>query len=483
MFRIAPALALMCATLALGSCAPDEVAGPLSLSVIGGRLHLADPNHSALDPASSLLLGATAQGLVAFDEEGQVEPALAERWVTTDDGLSYIFRIRRAKWANGRDVTSAEVAARLNEAFGAIGNSRMRPLFSSVVGAISMTGQVVQIQMRAPQPNFLQILAQPELALFRASPSQGSGPYKIHSVKGIVTRLRLIPETEDPEDVPDPNLTDVRIRGEKASIGVARFAAHDIALVIGGGFNDIALARAANVPNNQFQVDPAYGLFGLAVSADSSALAESNMRRALAMAIDREKLVQLFGVNSWQTAVTILPNQLDSAARPAGPEWTQLSLDQRIARARGLVKGHVTLKLALPKGTGARLLLAALASDWRRIGIDVQPVGLRDAADLRLIDEVAPQSSALWYLTRLSCGHGMFCSENGETALKAALNARTIDERANAIGEADAAFAGVQGYIPIALPLRWSLVSPQLVGWRPSAFAIHPLRQLRGEAN
>jgi oligopeptide transport system substrate-binding protein len=483
MFRIAPALLLASVTLMLDSCAPDEVSGPLTMSVIGGPLHLADPNRSVLDSAPALLLSSTAQGLVAFDGEGQVEPALAERWVTTDDGLSYIFRIRRAKWANGRSVTSAEVAARLNEVFGAGGNSRLKPLFASVAGAISMTGQVVQIQMRAPQPNFLQILAQPELALFRTLPSQGTGPYKIHSIKAGVTRLRLIPETEDGEYIPDPESTDVRVRGEKASMGVARFAVRDIALVTGGGFNDIALARAANLPNSQFQLDPAYGLFGLAISADSVALGDSNIRRALAMAIDRERLVQLFGVNTWQTAVTILPNQLDSAARPAGPEWTQLNLEQRIARARGLVKGGLIVKLALPNGPGSRLLLAALAADWRRIGVTVQAVGPRDAADLRLIDEVAPQSSALWYLSRLSCGHDLPCSENGETALKAALSARTLDERANAIGEADAAFAGVQGYIPIALPLRWSLVSPQLVGWRPSAFAVHPLQHLRGGAN
>ncbi len=483
MFRIAPALLLASVTLLLGSCAPDEVSGPLTMSVIGGPLHLVDPNRGAVDTASAVLLGSTAQGLVAFDAEGQVEPALAERWVTTDDGLSYIFRIRRAKWANGRGVTSADVAARLNQMFGDEGNSRLKPLFTSVAGAISMTGQVVQIQMRAPQPNFLQILAQPELALFRAQPSQGSGPYKIHSVKAGVTRLRLIPGTEDAENIPDTEQTDVRVRGEKASMGVARFAARDIALVTGGGFNDIALARAAKLPTSQFQVDPAYGLFGLAVSAGSGALSDANIRRALAMSIDRERLVQLFGVNTWQTAVTILPDQLDSAARPAGPEWTQLNLDQRIARARGLVKGGLTLRLALPNGPGSRLLLAALSADWRRIGVTVQAVGPRDPADLRLIDEVAPQSSALWYLSRLSCGRDLPCSENGQTALKAALSARTLGERANATGEADAAFAGVQGYIPIALPLRWSLVSPQLVGWRPSAFAVHPLQHLRGGTN
>ena len=83
-----------------------------------------------------------------------------------------------------------------------------------------------------------------------------------------------------------------------------------------------------------------YGLFGLAVAADSKALADTPVRYALAMAIDRKRIVQSFGVSSWQAQVAVLPTQLDSNSAPAALEWVYLDQAARIAKARGLIKGN-----------------------------------------------------------------------------------------------------------------------------------------------
>lgn len=468
--------------LVLASCSNASDKQPVTMSVIGSKLALADPNRGAIGGESALMLGATAQGLVAFDADGQIEPALAERWIMTDDGLSIIFRIRRTQWADGRPVTSAEVAARLRSVLAPSSRNALKPLLSGIDRIMGMTGQVIEIRLKAPQPDFLQLLAQPELAMFETSPALGSGPYAVHSVRSGVTRLRLVPalgETPSPEE---QERDDIRVRSEKASMGIARFSAREIALVTGGRFADLALARAARPASSQFQLDPAYGLFGLAVGADSKPLADVNIRRALAMAINRDRIVQLFGVSKWKPVQSLLPAQLDSAAPPAALEWVQLPRGDRIARARGYVSGHPGLpeiRVSLPEGASSRLLFAALVDDWRRIGVRARLVGPNDPSDLRLIDEVAPQSSALWYISRVSCSHRMPCSQTGEAALNAVASAITQEGRAAAIAEADASFASNQPYIPIALPLRWSLVGPQLTGWRASAFAIHPLRHLR----
>lgn len=468
--------------LALAGCSNASDKQPITMSVIGLKLQLTDPDRGPISGAAALMLGATAQGLVAFDADGQIEPALAERWIMTDDGMSIIFRIRRAQWADGRPVTSAEVAARLRAVSAPTSRNVLKPLLSGIDRIVGMTGQVIEIRLKVPQPDFLQLMAQPELAIFRTSPTVGSGPYTVHSVRNGVTRLRLLPaigETPSPEE---QERSDIRVRSEKASMAIARFAAREIALVTGGGFADLALARAARPASSQFQLDPAYGLFGLAVAADSKALQDVNIRRALAMAIDRDRIVQLFGVSKWKPVQSLLPAQLDSAAPPAALEWVQLSRGDRIARARGYVSAHPDLpeiRVSLPTGASARLLFAALADDWRRIGVRARLVGPNDPADLRLIDEVAPQSSALWYLSRVSCAHRVPCSEAGEAALSAIASAAKSSDRSAAIAEADAAFASNQPYIPIALPLRWSLVGPQLTGWRASGFATHPLRHLR----
>jgi oligopeptide transport system substrate-binding protein len=473
---IARAALMSLALLALASCTSGASEGPITVSII-------TPAKTADDAATGLVLDATAQGLVAFDAEGQIEPALAERWIVTDDGINIIFRIRRAKWADGRPVTSAEVAQSLRAKMAAKSNNRMTPLIGAIAEVTSMTSQVLEIRLKAPQPDFLQLLAQPDMAIVRGAGGVGTGPYQIHSRRGDVTRLRMMPPDGEGIEPAVLRRADIRVRREPASLAIARFAGREIGLVTGGGFTALPLVRPAAIASSQFSMDPAYGLFGLAVSAKSKALASVNVRRALAMAIDRERLVGLFGLNSWRAQYAVLPSQLDSIRPPAVLEWVALTQVARIERAKSYLAnaGDVpVLRVALPSGPGARLLFAALAADWRRIGISAVLVGINDAADVRLIDEVAPQRPALWYIERLSCARGLPCSAKTEAAIAAAMSATTLDDRSAAIAEADAAIASEQPFIPIALPLRWSLVSPQMIAWRPNAFAFHPLRHLRG---
>ena len=475
------AAALLVIILALASCTSQRDEKPITMSVIGAPLKLADPSLLKTDAGGEAMLAATAQGLVSFDAEGRIAPGLAERWIVTDDGKSIIFRIRRATWTDGSPVSARAVADRLRAIIAPGSAHPLRPLLSGVEQVIAMTGQVIEIRLRTPQPELLQLLAQPDMAIIREKASQGTGPYRVHSVRTGVSRLRPIPDAtlEEPENRGERD--DIRARGEPAALAVARFQARELSLVTGGTFGDLALARAANPASEQFQVDPVYGLFGLAVSADSKVLAEASVRYALAMAIDRKRIVQSFGVSSWQAQVAVLPTQLDSNSAPAALEWVYLDQAARTAKARGLIKGRTIgpIRIALPQNSGARLLFAAIAADWRKIGVTVQSVALTAPADLRLIDEVAPQSAALWYLQRLSCAHGLPCDPVMETALKAALTATTSKERGDAIVEVDAKLAQRQVFIPLALPLRWSLVSANLVGWRDNAFAVHPLMTLR----
>jgi oligopeptide transport system substrate-binding protein len=471
---------LILAIATLASCSGRDSESPVTISVIGDaeepkpkQIHTADQNG---------LITATAQGLVAFDGEGQIEPALAERWIVTDDGFSVIFRIRRTKWADGRPVTSAAVARVLQRLVVSGRRNRLQPMLGAIDRIIPMTGQVLEIRLKSPQRDFLQLLAQPEMAITLDRPSNGTGLYRLHSVRDGVTRLRLLPPEGAEANVDTGERNDIRIRREPAARAIARFAGREIGLVTGGRFTTLPLVRPAAIPSNQFSMDQADGLFGLGVVNGSEALSSVNVRRALAMAIDRERLVASFGLNNWRVQYALMPSQLDSASPPAALEWVGLDKGARIARARGYLSAVGSLpviRIALPSGSGARLLFGAIAADWRQIGVTTVRVAMNEPADLRLIDEVAPQRAALWYLSRLSCGRGFACSVAADTAMRAALSTTVPAERAGAIAEADAAIASEQLYMPIALPLRWSLVSPELVGWRPNSFAVHPLHHLR----
>src|SRR5690349_13510374 len=111
---VRPAAALLLTAslpFALASCGLFGERGPVKIAAIGPINAAASPLNGELSAANAALLDATSQGLVSYDGEGQIDTGLADRWTVTTDGRSYIFRLREAKWANGRKVTAEDVAA------------------------------------------------------------------------------------------------------------------------------------------------------------------------------------------------------------------------------------------------------------------------------------------------------------------------------------------------------------------------------------
>ena len=477
------ALGLLAGLLLLLSCSGKDD-GPINVSIIGNSTRMPDPVLGQSTAASRLLLGATAQGLVSFDASDQVQPALAERWIVTDDGLSYIFRIREATWSDRQPVTSVDVVNSLKRSLASTNRHPFKGLFTPVTAIIPMTGQVVEVRLRSPEPNFLQLLAQPEMAILRSG--GGTGPYAIHSRRDGIIRLRprADPEVteEELEKLTGDQDQDVRVRAETADMAIARFLEGDARFVTGGTYADLPLARAADVDAGRFQRDPAYGLFGLAVTAGSETLASADLRLALTLAIDREALVRSFSVADWPAAISILPAALDSGAAPAALAALQVPIGERRERAKALVPASAraqSVKVALPSALGGRLLFAQLEADWRRIGIKAVRIMPGQSADLVLVDDVAPVSSAVWYLDRLACRDGLRCSTEVQKLFSEALTESDPALRKDKIAQADAALVAANSYIPLALPMRWSLVGANLTGWRASAFAVHALDQLR----
>ncbi len=484
--RRATVLAALFAACTLAGCSGRDDS-PLLVSIIGPSPQSMGTERGAHTATSRLQVEATAQGLVAFDAKGQIEPALAESWAVTDDGLSYIFRIRQGEWASRRPITSVDVANSLRASLAIRGRPDLRAFFRNIKAVIPMTAYVVEIRLNLPEPELLQLLAQPELAITRGG--FGSGPYRFHSRRDRVTRFRPIDAlASDPVTKVNDQSGDIRVMTEPVALTIARFRAGGSSEVIGGSFNDVLLARAANVDAARFQADPAYGLFGLLAVSDTGLLADRDMRLALSIAIDRDRIVRRFGLNDWKPALSILPAQLDSSSVPAAMQAIQDDLDARRAQARSIVRGkgaqsRQTLRVALPSTTGGRFLFAMLASDWKAVGIKAVRVAPGKPADLRLIDEVAPISSGVWYLNRLTCANGSICDSAAEAAIEAIAQSPDLPARAARIAAADVALTSAQTYFPLALPLRWSLVSPELTGWYGSAFAIHPLKHLRPNTN
>ncbi|WP_284140215.1 MULTISPECIES: peptide ABC transporter substrate-binding protein [unclassified Virgibacillus] len=63
----------------------------------------------ATDTTSGAVLNQVFEGLMRVNQEGKVEPAIAESNEVSDDGLTYTFKLRQdAKWSNGDPVTAKD---------------------------------------------------------------------------------------------------------------------------------------------------------------------------------------------------------------------------------------------------------------------------------------------------------------------------------------------------------------------------------------
>jgi len=477
-------MAMFATAFALAACDRDT-GGITRVAVIGPTPKLVETVTAPLSAGDALVRANMAQGLVRFDERGQVVAGLAERWNVSDDGLSYIFRLQAGEWPDGRKIEAEDVARILRRQLRPASTNPLKDTLGAVDEIVAMTERVVEIRLNAPRPNLLQLLAQPEFGLVRAG--VGTGPFRVPTPAQIATipaddrngglilthRIR-IPDAEDPVEK-------VRITGGQARALVAAFAEGEVDLVLGGTVGDLPRAMRAKVPRGTLRFDPVAGLFGLAPTRRNADLQEADVRRLLSRAIDRAALVAELRVDGLAPRATLLQAGIEGVGQPPQPEWLgQPAAERRaelVAEADRLFGDteRPTLRLAMPEGPGGDYLFDRLRYDWAPIGIKIERAPNPASADLVWIDEVAPSSSPAWFLRRFRCGVAEICVDEAEPLLASARAAPIAAQRAALFVEAARLMDDAQLFIPIAAPIRWSLVSGRVPGFAENPFARHTL--------
>ena len=476
--------AVVTAIMVAGGCGRDKD-GLTRVAVIGPAPKLVETVAAPLTPGEALVRANMAQGLVRFDERGQVVPGLAERWNVSDDGLSYIFRIQTGEWPDGRKIRADDVARILSRQLRPASGNPLKETLGAVSEIVAMTDRVIEIRLNAPRPNLLQLLAQPELGLVRAS--VGTGPFQrpteeqLAAAKGqidegalFITHRIRIPDAEDPVER-------VQIGGGEAKTLVAAFAKGDLDLLLGGTVGDLPIAMRAKVPRGALRFDPVAGLFGLMPTKRSEILQDKEVRKLLSRAIDRTALVSGLNVDGLGPRATLLQAGLDGIGQPAQPEWLAQSIEERraslVAEADRLFgsEDRPTLRLFMPQGPGGDFLFARLRYDWAPLGLKVERAPSAASADLVWIDEVAPSSSPAWFVRRFRCGVAPICLEEAEPLLAAARSAPIALQRNALLTEVARLMDDAQLFIPVAAPVRWALVSGRAPGFAENPFARHTL--------
>src|SRR4051794_24670671 len=479
MRRLAAFLFVAALALVPAACR-KQPQGDLKVVVIGGAPALRDPAGGPLSPPDQVLLANVAQGLVRFDASGNIVSGLADRWTVSDDGLSYIFRLASANWPDGRKITAEQVARLLKHQLANRSKNSFKDNLGAIQDIVAMTDRVIEINLIAPRTDLLSYLAQPEMAVLRNG--LGSGPFSAALVAGSAD-LKLRREIVSPDEE-TTNREELMLRGSAAPGAVQAFAAGAAALVLGGTFLDLPGALRVKLPRNSLQFDPASGLFGLVPTRTDGALANVEARSILSQAIDRDALVAAFRVPGLAGRATLLEPGLDGLLPPAQPSWTATPLAQRraaLAAAAGRIfdnPKNKTVTLFLPAGPGSDILFNRVAMDWSALGLTVERVPYLALADFKLIDAVAPSTSPAWYVRQFRCGIATLCNPDADALMDAARTSPVPAQRYALLGQAAAKIDGDQLFIPLAAPVRWSLVSTRVQNFSGNRYARHTLTDL-----
>jgi len=471
------------ALLVAGGCGGGADDGRVVVSVIGTQPRLVSPTRTDPAPAEAALLGAMAQGLVRFDDQAQIVPGLAIRWAISDDGLYYTFRLD----SDGPDAEQVARALRL-----AARSARSGPFSIAVDGIdeiMAVTPEVVEIRLSRPCPGLITALASPAFAVL--IDGKGMGPLVPDGKIGRLTVLTAPRTTASADD--GAARRRILLRGERVGVAVARFASGEASLVTGGSFTDIAYPRLAGIAEAMVRIDPVTGLFGLRIVHATPLLMSIDVRQALSMALDRDAMGAALGIPGWHSAEAILPGGLTDLPQPTAPIWAQAfstvarngqSPQARTDLARKTIRAWMqqhkqtlppVIRIAMPDGPGSARLFRLIAAQWNAVGVAVRRMGHGEAADMRLVDEVAPVDQADWFLAHFTCAAGPPCDTQADRALNAALSATNPAERTLGLADAEQRLTAITPFIPVAQPIRWSLAAPTLAGFRTNPRAAHPL--------
>ncbi|MFP9136928.1 peptide ABC transporter substrate-binding protein [Devosia sp. XGJD_8] len=313
----------------LASTAGAFAAGELTY-VVNNESAKYDPGTTA-ETFAAPIIGNTFEGLVRFDSNGEIVPALAESWTVSDDGLTYTFTLRDAKWSDGQPVTAGDFEYAwkrvLNPATGAM-NAAM---LYSIVGAEEAynAAGAGEIAISAPDdktltftlkqrvPYMMQLLtyttffpvrqdvveADPEGWTRNPATFIGTGPFRVTEFnQGESVVFEKNPEYYDAAAVSLDKLT-FRLIPDPATA---------LAAMEAGDVDGIESVPAPEIPrlsveSDAFLVVPALGTTYAFFNPAQAPLDNLNVRKALSMAIDREEIVEFVLQSADIPAIGLVP--------------------------------------------------------------------------------------------------------------------------------------------------------------------------------
>ena len=271
--------------------------GVLRAAAVGrpSRVHPLDGQAS---PAERDLASLVYAGLTRPGPDGAPLPALAEGWRVSDDARVFIFRLRNGlRWQDGVDLTVTDVLFTLDvlQALGDGANPRLRDVWARA--SVSRLG-VDELRVELPQP-FAPLPAFASFGLLPAHRFRGLTPAEVSASAALQTPVgagpfRLTSLTADGATLGRfesyalgaPYLNGIDLRFVERADDARR-------LLASGQIDSAVLPASATLDGPFARRTLALSSYTMVVLNNRDPLlADSRVRRALAFAVDRARLVE-----------------------------------------------------------------------------------------------------------------------------------------------------------------------------------------------
>lgn len=335
-------------TLGLTACGSKADAGNTINVMLGTNVMSLDTN-LATDGDSFEVIAGCIDGLTQMDAEGSAIPALAESWDVSEDGCTYTFHLRDAKWSNGTPVSAADFEYAWKMAMTA--NVEYNYMFDSSVGAVknadailydgadqdtlgvkALDEKTLEVQLEVPVSFFPSLMYFPTFypinqAFFE---SQEDGTYgtspKTFLSNGAFLLSDYTPGTASLSLVKNKDYWDAdRVKLDGINYQVVGSSDNaltgfkngtlDISVVNGDQVasveDDAELSKNLNVTGAGYMW---YMSFSQTENNANGYLANQNLRLALSNCLDRESLVDNYVMDGSLATYTCVPPQFAASA-------------------------------------------------------------------------------------------------------------------------------------------------------------------------
>jgi oligopeptide transport system substrate-binding protein len=352
-------------------------------------------------------LRALLEGLVAPDPRTlEPQPALAESWDVSNDGLVHTFHLRGdARWSNGDPVTAVDFVASYRRALspdlgvtnaglmhvlrGARAFNRGTTPDFSTVGVEAPDERTLRLTLEAPCPHFLSLLthwvwmpvhmgsvrgAGPETSRANrwARPESfvGNGPFRIvEHETGQFIRLEPNPLFHDRSSLRLNGIVFhfLGVSAEEAALRAGQIHITD-ALPIG---------RVPSYRRDRpslIRITPAFGAYFYRINVTRPPFDDARVRRAFSAAINRDLLVSTVLNDAYTPAHSFTPPGV-AGYKPPTLAVDDAELARRLLAEAGFAGGAGMRRVEILYNTSEnhRLIAEAVQQIWRT-GIGVEPV-------------------------------------------------------------------------------------------------------------